>query len=444
MKSKKPKVIHEILGKPMLGYVIDAARSSHSDRISIVIGHGKELIQERFENAEVTFRNQPIGEGEPYGTGFAVMQALDDFQDDDTVLILTGDTPLITAETLEGLADYHERGHFACTILTADMNNPTGYGRIVRNDAADIMAIVEEKDASAKEKIIREINSGIFAFQGKALREALGHLNTDNASGELYLTDVVEYFSQQGERIGGFKLCNNLEIHGINSRDALAKATEYMQRRVNAHYMKEGVTMIAPDTIVIEDGVVIGRDTVIYPGAILQGQTVIGEDCTIYGNTRIVDSVIGDDVTIDNAFIESSHVGDHTTVGPYAHLRPKSNVGCHVKIGNFVEVKNANFGDGSKAGHLAYIGDADVGENVNVGCGVVFVNYDGKNKYRSTVADGAFIGSNANLVAPVTVEKNGYIAAGSTITSDVKADQLAVERAPRRDVDGWVSRKGLK
>lgn len=443
MKSKKPKVIHEILGKPMLEYVIEAAKNSEINKVSIIVGHGKEEIVKRFENSNVIFREQPIGQNVPYGTGFAVMQAMDDFTDEDTVIILNGDTPLIKSNTLNGLIDYHERGNFACTILTADMPNPFGYGRIVRNDDAKITKIVEEKDAGAKEKLIREINSGIFIFNGGELKNSISKLNTDNSQGELYLTDVIENLFEQDKRIGGYKLKDNTEILGINSRDSLEIATDIMKDRVNTEYMRQGVTMINKQSIYIEPSVKFGIDVIIYPGAILQGSTVIGDDCTIYGNTRIVDSKIGNGVTLDNAVIENSVVGDYTKIGPFAHLRPNSVIGNDVKIGNFVEVKNSNLGNGSKAGHLAYIGDADLGEDVNVGCGVVFVNYDGKNKFRSQIEDGAFLGSNSNLVAPVHVGKNGYIAAGSTITKDVEEDQLVIERANRREVDGWVTKKGL-
>lgn len=443
MKSKKPKVIHEILGRPMLEYVVDSAKKSDISKISVIVGHGKEEIVKRFETSDVLFRNQPIGEDVPYGTGFAVMQAIDDFEDDDVVVILNGDTPLVQSETLDGLMEYHERGNFSCTILTAEMQNPYGYGRIVRNEDAKITRIVEEKDAGGKEKLIREINSGIFVFNGKDLKTSLKNLDTDNAQGELYLTDVVKDLFEKNKRIGGYKLRDNTEILGINSRDSLAIASEIMQERVNTEYMKKGVTMIDKKSIVIEPTVQIGIDAVIYPGAILQGNTVIGEDCIIYGNTRIINSKIGDGVTIDNAVIEDSVIGDKTKIGPFAHIRPNSKIGNDVKIGNFVEVKNTEFGNGSKAGHLAYIGDADVGEDVNVGCGVVFVNYDGKNKFRSTIDDGAFLGSNSNIVAPVHVSKNGYIAAGSTITSDVKENQLALERAERKNIEQWVTRKGL-
>jgi len=444
MKSSTPKVLHKILGIPMLEYVINSAKDSDVEKISVIIGHGKEKINEYFQNDDIIFRTQPMGEKIPYGTGFAVMQADLDYNDEDTVLILNGDTPLIKSKTLDGFIKYHEQGKFSCTILTADLENPYGYGRIVRDSDAQIYKIVEQKDASEKEKLIREINSGIFAFKGSDLREALRSLNTDNAQGELYLTDIIKTLFDEEKRIGGYRLRDNREIFGVNSRDHLSICTEIMKERVNRQYMLDGVSMVNPDSVIIEPTVKIGRDTIIYPGAIIQGDTSIGENCTLYGNTRIVNSKIGDGVTVDNALIEESVVGDNTKIGPFAHLRPNANVGENVKIGNFVEVKNSNFGNGSKAGHLAYVGDADVGENVNVGCGVVFVNYDGKNKHRSEVGDHAFIGSNANLVAPVKVEDYGYIAAGSTITKDVYEGQLSVERAKQINIDGWVEKKGFK
>ncbi|MGO3752311.1 MAG: bifunctional UDP-N-acetylglucosamine diphosphorylase/glucosamine-1-phosphate N-acetyltransferase GlmU [Peptoniphilaceae bacterium] len=443
MKSKVPKVLHKILGRPMLRFVIDSAKNSSIEKTIVIIGHGGDEIRESF-NEEVVFRTQPIGEDLPYGTGYAVMQSIEDFTDNDTVLILNGDAPLIRSDTLEGLINYHEENNFSATILTADLENPFGYGRIVRDEAAKIQKIAEEKDASQKEKLIREINSGIFVFNGGDLKKSLNKLETNNSQGELYLTDVIQLLFEENKRIGGYKLRYNSEILGVNSRSDLFKCSDIMRSRVNHSYLVEGVTMIDANSVIIEPDVKIGRDTVIYPGAVIQGNSIIGENCTIYGSSRIVDSIIGDNVTIDNCLIEESKIGNNSKLGPYAHLRPKSYIGENTKIGNFVEIKNSNFGNNSKASHLAYVGDADVGENVNIGCGVVFVNYDGKNKFRSNIKDNAFIGSNANIVAPVEVEEYGYIAAGSTITKDVKNGQLSVERSKQINIDGWVDKKGLK
>ncbi len=444
MKSKTPKVLHEILGVPMLEYVVNSSKNSDVEKVCVIIGHKAEKIKEKFSNEEISFREQPMGEDKPYGTGYAVKQAINDFEDDDTVIILNGDTPLIREQTLNGFLQFHEQGNFSCTILTADLDNPTGYGRIVRDDNAKIVKIVEQKDASEKEKLIREINSGIFAFNGGDLKNALGELKSDNAQGELYLTDVIKTLVLNNRKIGGFKLRDKREILGVNSRDDLSVCAEIMKERINKKIMVDGVTLVDPKNTYIETSVKISQDTIIYPGAVIQGNTTIGEGCKIYGTTRIVDSKIGDNVTIDNTLIEESIVGDNTKIGPYAHLRPNSNVGNDAKIGNFVEIKNSNFGDGSKASHLAYVGDSDIGKNVNIGCGVVFVNYDGKNKFRSNIKDNSFIGSNANIVAPVEVEEYGYIAAGSTITKDVKEGQLSIERSVQKNVDGWVEKKNLK
>lgn len=443
MKSSTPKVLHRILGVPMLEYVINSSKNSDVEKVCVIIGHKAEKVKEYFAGKDIMFREQPMGEEYPYGTGFAVQQAIDDFEDDDTVVILNGDTPLIREKTLNGFLEFHEQGRFACTILTADLDDPTGYGRIVRDEDAKIVSIVEQKDATEKEKLIREINSGIFAFNGGALKKALKLLDTNNAQGELYLTDVIKILVSEDKKIGGYKLKDTREILGVNRRDNLAVCTQIMKERINEQIMINGVTLIDSNNTYIEPTVEIGSDTVIYPGAVLQGKTVIGCNCEIYGTTRIVDSTIGDNVVIDNTLIEESVVGDNTKVGPYAHLRPKSNIGESCKIGNFVEIKNSNIGNGSKASHLAYIGDADVGKDVNIGCGVIFVNYDGKNKFRSTVCDNAFIGSNSNLVAPVKVEKYGYVAAGSTITKDVLEGQLSLERSVQKNIDGWVRKKNL-
>ncbi|MDO5040971.1 MAG: bifunctional UDP-N-acetylglucosamine diphosphorylase/glucosamine-1-phosphate N-acetyltransferase GlmU [Peptoniphilus sp.] len=444
MKSKKPKVLHEILGMSMIEYVIESAKDSNVEKINVVVGHGEEQIREHLKDKEVIFTRQPIGKGVPYGTGYAVMQTLDGISDEDTVLILNGDTPLIKSQTLNELINFHEENDYAATILTAVLECPYGYGRIVRDEDARIHKIVEEKDACQKQKLIREINSGIFVFRGRELKDSLQFIDSNNNQGELYITDAIEILFKNNKKIGGFNLKDTREILGVNSRDNLSTCTDIMKKRINEKYLIEGVTMIDANAVIIEPKVEIGSDTIIYPGAVLQGKSKIGSNCKIYGTTRIVDSEIGDEVTIDNCLIESSKIGSNSKLGPYAHIRPNSNIGENTKIGNFVEIKNSNFGDGSKASHLAYVGDADVGKNVNIGCGVVFVNYDGKNKHRSVIGDHAFIGSNANIVAPVKVEDYGYIAAGSTITKDVGEGELSIERASQRNIEGWVERKGLK
>lgn len=443
MKSKKPKVLHEILGRPMLFYVLNSCKHSQVEKNLVVVGHNKEKVCKAFEDEkDVEFIEQPIGDNVPYGTGYAVMNALDKIEDDDTVIILNGDTPIISNSTISCFLRYHEERNNDITVLSADMKDPTNYGRIVRDENANVVAIVEEKDASEKQKLIREINSGIFAFKGSSLRSALQKINTDNAANELYITDTLEILVKEGKRVDSFKLRDTREILGVNSRYELSIAAEILQKKINKEYMINGVGIIDPKSTYIEYGATIERDVMIYPGTRIDRKSVIKEGAEIYSST-IKNSTIGEDVLIRSSEIEDSSIGRGTTVGPYAHLRPNSHVGENCKIGNFVEVKNSNVGDGSKMSHLAYIGDADVGSGVNIGCGVVFVNYDGRDKFRAKVGDNAFIGSNANLVAPIEVEDNGYVAAGSTITKKVLKGQLSLERAPQKNIDGWVERKGF-
>lgn len=443
MKSKKPKVLHEILGRPMLFYVLNSCKHSQVEKNLVVVGHNKEKVCKAFEDEkDVEFIEQPIGDNVPYGTGYAVMNALDKIEDDDTVIILNGDTPIISNSTISCFLRYHEERNNDITVLSADMKDPTNYGRIVRDENANVVAIVEEKDASEKQKLIREINSGIFAFKGSSLKSALQKINTDNAANELYITDTLEILVKEGKRVDSFKLRDTREILGVNSRYELSIAAEILQKKINKEYMINGVGIIDPKSTYIEYGATIERDVMIYPGTRIDRKSVIKEGAEIYSST-IKNSTIGEDVLIRSSEIEDSSIGRGTTVGPYAHLRPNSHIGENCKIGNFVEVKNSNVGDGSKMSHLAYIGDADVGSGVNIGCGVVFVNYDGRDKFRAKVGDNAFIGSNANLVAPIEVEENGYVAAGSTITKKVLKGQLSLERAPQKNIDGWVERKGF-
>lgn len=444
MKSKIPKVLHEVCGKPILEYVINASKGASVEKNVVIVGHGGDIVREYFKEEPIIFKTQPIGDGVPYGTGFAVMQAMEDIDDSSTVVILYGDTPLITESTIDELINYHSKNQFKATVLTAILDDPTGYGRIIREDTGDILKIVEQKDASEEEKKIKEINSGIYCFDGKLLKYALGKIDNNNAQNEYYVTDVIGILKEEGHKVGAYIIENSTEIHGVNSRVQLAFSEEVMRKRISEYHMVNGVTIINPDNTYIEDGVKIGRDTIIYPGVSLEGNTEIGEDCIIGSNSRIVESMIHNNVSIESSTIENSIVGENTHIGPYAHLRPNSNIGKNAKIGNFVEVKNSTLKDNTKASHLAYIGDADIGHDVNIGCGVVFVNYNGKEKFRTTVGDNAFVGSNSNLVAPVNVESWGYVAAGSTITKEVPEGTLSIARAEQKNIEGWVERKGYK
>ncbi len=318
------------------------------------------------------------------------------------------------------------------------MENPAGYGRIVRNDENLVEAIIEEKDADSSIKLIKEINSGIYFFNGKELREALKYLNNNNAQGEYYLTDVIGIMRKKGLMIGAYKINDTEDIMGVNNRYQLSETNEIMKGRIAKKLMMDGVTIIDPKNTYIETSVRIERDVTIYPGCILEGDTLIQEDSVIGPNTRIKDGKIGKGASIQNSIVLESSIGEGTTVGPFAYIRPGNKIGKHAKIGDFVEMKNSNFGDHSKASHLTYIGDGDVGSNVNLGCGVVFVNYDGKNKNRTYVGDNSFIGCNANLIAPVRINTNSYIAAGTTVTKEVPQDSLAIGRARQENKEGWV------
>ena len=437
MKSKLPKVLHKVCGQTMLDHVIDAAKSSNVEECIAVIGHGAEKVKESLDQDVKT-----VLQKEQLGTGHAVIMA-QDYIEEGIVLVLCGDGPLITEETLNRIMDYHKQGNFKATVLTTDLPNPKGYGRIIRDIEGQLEKIVEEKDTTEEEKAIMEINSGIYCFDGAILKEALPRLKNDNAQKEYYLTDILSIIRNMGFGVGVYKLEEYEEIMAVNSREQLADVEAIMRRRIAKKHMVNGVTIMNPEHGYIEKTVTIGADTILYPGVILTGSTVIGEDCIIGQNSRIENTVIGNSVEIQSSTLIDSKVGSFTHIGPYAYLRPNSNIGEHVKIGDFVEVKNSNIGDHSKASHLAYIGDADVGQNVNIGCGVVFVNYDGKNKHRTTVEDNSFVGSNSNLIAPVTVKESGYVACGSTITKDVPEGSLAVARARQENKEGWTQRKGL-
>lgn len=436
MKSKIPKVLHKVLDKPMLDHVMEAAQVVTNNKPIVVIGHMSDMVREHLgDKAEIALQEEQLG------TGHAVMMAEHYIDDEDEVLILCGDTPLIKGETLKEMTKIKSEG-YAAVVMSAVEDDPTGYGRIIRDESNDFMRIREQKDASEEEKAIKEINAGMYIINGKLLKENLSKLSVNNAQREYYLTDVLEHIKNAGHRIGVYQ-ADKMEIMGVNSRLQLSEAERIMRLDVIKMHMANGVTLIDTNSTYIDKNVKIGRDTIIYPNCHIKGNSVIGEDCIIRENTTIEDSHIEDHVTIKSSTILSSKVGARTTIGPYAYLRPKSVLGEDVKIGDFVEVKNAEIGNGSKASHLSYIGDAVVGKNVNIGCGVVFVNYDGKNKFKSIVEDNAFIGSNSNLVAPVTVKEGGYIATGSTVTVDVPEGALCVARAREVIKEGWRTKKGL-
>lgn len=443
MKSNLPKCAHKVCEKALVNHVIDSAVEAGVEKNIVVVGYKADVIEEIISNKDrVTIAVQPIGEDAPYGTGFAVQQAQGNFEDEDTVVVLCGDTPLIRPETIEELMTFHKDGEYDVTVLTSELDDPTGYGRIVKDSEGKVLAIVEQKDASEEQREIKEVNSGIYCFKGAILTDILSRLDNDNAQGEYYITDAVEIVNGQGGKVGGFITEDPGEIQGINSKVQLAAAERVMRERVNEKFMLEGAILINPDMTYICPDAKIGKDTVLYPGVAIEGPSVIGENCKLGNNVKIIHSEIGDGVAIQNSTIAYSKVGDYSKIGPYAYLRPDSNIGKNVKIGDFVEVKNSNIGDGSKASHHSYIGDADVGENVNVGCGVVFVNYDGESKARVEVGDNVFLGCNSNLVSPLKVNSNSYIAAGSTVTEEVKENSLVIARSRQVEKVDWVINKG--
>lgn len=435
MKSALPKVLHQAVGKPLVLHVIESARQSGVDHLMVVVGHGAEAVKEILPSGTASVLQE-----KQLGTGHAVQMAAHLIQPDALVLVLCGDAPLLRAETLEALAHYHAEKGNAATVLSAKLNQPFGYGRILRNHQQELLGIVEEKDATPAEKTIDEINSGTYCFSGEALLQVLPRLSNANSQQEYYLTDTLALLREAGHRVGVYCLEDAEEIMAVNSRSQLAQVEGIFRRRINEAHMAAGVTLLHPENTYIGPRVTIGRDTLIEPGVILEGSTVIGEACMIGQNSRLTDVTLGNRVQIHHSTLCQAFVDDETTVGPYAYLRPETRVGKRVRIGDFVEIKKSVIGDDSRAAHLAYIGDADVGRNVNIGCGVVFVNYDGRKKSRTTVEDDAFIGSNSNLVAPVVVEKGGYVAAGSTINQNVPADALAIARQRQRNIQGWNKR----
>lgn len=432
MKSKKAKVLHEVCGKPMVNHIIDVSKLAGSKETIVITGHMKDEVLKALDN-DIKIAEQK----ERLGTGHAVMMCKDFINDDDKIMILCGDTPLLNEETLKNLLDYHNKNSYKATVLTCIVENSNGYGRIIRDDKNNLLKIVEQKDASMEELLVKEINSGIYIFDGLDLKIALDKIDNNNAQGEYYLTDTLELIKNDDKSVGAFSGALIEEIMGVNSKLDLSKANEIMRRKINENHMLEGVIIVDTTSTYIDLDVKIGMDTIIEPNVILKGNTVIGEDCIIGANSKIIDSRISDDVKIENSTVLESNIDSNTTVGPYAYIRPNCNIGKNVKIGDFVEVKNSNIDDNTKASHLTYIGDANLGKGINLGCGVVFVNYDGKNKFRTTVEDNSFIGCNTNLIAPVKVEENSYIAAGSTITDDVPKNNLAIARARQVNKDNW-------
>ncbi len=436
MKSTLPKVLHRVGGKSMLQHVLDAAKQAGASRNIVVVGFGAEQVKEAMgDQAEFVVQQEQLG------TGHAVKQTAPLLaKDTGTVMVLCGDTPLLTGALLKKLYDAHKEAGAKATVLTAIMPDAAGYGRIIRTATGTVLKIVEQKDATEEERQIQEVNSGIYCFEANELFAALEKVGCDNAQGEYYLPDVLDILRRQGKKIWAVAADDYESTLGINSRVQLSGAEKILRRRKNIELMEQGVTLMDPDSTFVDADVTVGRDTVIYPFTWLEGKTTVGEGCEIGPNSRFTDTKIGSHVTAHFSYAHECEIADNVIMGPYVHLRPNTKLAPKVKIGNFVEVKNSTIGEGTKLPHLSYIGDCDMGSGVNMGCGTITVNYDGKDKFRTTVGDNAFVGCNSNLVAPVTVGEGSYIGAGSTITKDVPPADLAIARARQKNIEGWADK----
>lgn len=440
MKSKLYKVLHLVCGKPMVQHVIDNVSKLQLEKIITIVGHGAEKVKSVLGDQSLyAFQEEQLG------TAHAVMQAASFLKDQDgTTIVVCGDTPLITAETFAKLLEHHKKTNAKATILTAEADDPSGYGRIVRNKEGLVEKIVEHKDASESERLIKEINTGTYCFDNAALFEALKLVTNDNAQGEYYLPDVIEILKEKGETVSAYRTDSFEETIGINDRVALSRAEFVMKKRINQFHMQNGVTIVDPNNTYISAEAVIGNDTIVYPGTMITGETVIGEGCEIGPNSEIKNCKIGDETSIRHSVVHDSNIGSKVNIGPFAHIRPSTMIEDGVRIGNFVEIKKSTIGKESKASHLSYIGDAEVGAHVNIGCGSITVNYDGKNKYLTKIEDRAFIGCNSNLVAPVTIGEGAYVAAGSTITDDVPGKALSIARARQVNKENYVDKLSAK
>lgn len=424
MKSKLYKVLHKVCGKTMVEHVVDAAQGVNPAEIVTIVGTGAGDVEKVLaDKSKFAFQEKQLG------TGDAVMTAREELGDKDgATLVVTGDTPLFTTDTFNELFKYHAEKGNAATVLTAEAPNPFGYGRIIRDDQGNVLRIVEQKDGKPEELKVKEINTGVFCFDNKKLFEALKHVNNDNAQGEYYLTDVLEILRNSGERVGAYKMPDFSESLGVNDRIALAQATKTMQKRINEQHMRDGVSFIDPDTAYIDADVKIGNDTVIEGNVVIKGNTEIGSDCYITSGSRIVDSKIGNNVTVTSSTVEEAEMDDNTDIGPNSHLRPKAIIRKGAHIGNFVEIKKAEIGENTKVGHLTYVGDATLGKDINIGCGTIFSNYDGVKKFHTNVGDHAFIGAGSTLIAPINVADHAFIAADTTVTKDVNKYDMAIGR----------------
>ncbi|GHF10484.1 bifunctional UDP-N-acetylglucosamine diphosphorylase/glucosamine-1-phosphate N-acetyltransferase GlmU [Streptomyces morookaense] len=445
MKSATPKVLHTLCGRSLVGHVVSASRELDPEHLVVIVGHAREQVSAHL--AEIDPGVRTAVQHEQNGTGHAVRMGLEELSDsgialDGTVVVVCGDTPLLTGDTLKRLSDTHAADGNAVTVLTAEVPDSTGYGRIVRDAATGaVTAIVEHKDATDEQRAIREINSGVFAFDAQLLTDALGKVRTDNSQGEEYLTDVLGILREAGHRVGAAVAGDHREILGINNRVQLAEARKLLNERLLHAAMMSGVTVVDPATTWVDVTVTFEPDALVHPGTQLLGATHLAAGSEVGPNTRLKDTSVGAGARVDNTVADSARIGEGASVGPYAYLRPGTNLGPKSKAGAYVEMKNAEIGEGTKVPHLSYVGDATIGEYTNIGAASVFVNYDGVNKHHTTIGSHCRTGSDNMFVAPVTIGDGVYTAAGSVITKDVPPGALAVARGQQRNIEGWVARK---
>ena len=449
MRSKTVKVLHPVAGRPMIWYMTSLARRVSNSNVVVVVGHQSQQVKAFLDQEKKTLGSLDIViQAKQLGTGHAVQQAKSVLLPTgksvaDVCLILTGDSPLLTQATVECLLAHHQQTRAVVTILTTELDHPQGYGRVMRrSNNGHVVKVVEDRDAAPEEQAAEEVNVGTYVVNRTFLFKALAALKPNNAQREYYLTDIIELAAGQGLRVSGMKTADCAECCGINSREQLAFAEQVMRRRIRSQWLLAGVTMLDPTTTLIDDSADIGQDTVLYPGVTIEGTTRIGCETVIRSYARLTNSVVGDRVVVeDSSILDGAVVEEGATIGPFARLRPGTVVRTKATVGNFVELKNVEFGEGSKANHLAYLGDATIGKKVNIGAGTITCNYDGYRKERTVIEDGVFIGSDAQLVAPVTIGEGAVIGAGATVTQNVPADALTLSRPEQVNHEGWASRR---
>ncbi len=438
MKSELPKVLHKIYDRCIIDYVCNACEDANIKDTFVVVGHKAEFVEDHLKSRENV---KCVLQKEQLGTGHAVMQAKDYINDEDLVFVINGDQPLISSQTVKSLISFCEQGNYGGVVLSAIIDEPGSLGRIIRDDYGNLNKIVEKKDCNEEEEKVNEVNIGVYCFKGKLLRDSLGKLNNNNAQKEYYITDIPYHVKEMGYNFGVYTLPDISEFQGINSREELSIATCNLLNNTRKEHMNNGVTLIDPDNTYISLDAVIGKDTIIYPGTNIQGETIIGENCVIGPNCHIISSTIGNNVVIETSKVDSSIVENNSKIGPFAHLRPKTSISENCKVGSFVETKNVSVGSGTKVPHHIYIGDAEIGKNVEIACGVITANMNTNwEKNKTIIKDGAFIGCNSALLAPITVGENSIVAAGSVINEDVPENSLAIARSRQTTKKDYIKK----